>query len=111
MYYDDEVRKPESLDGDLSFREAEVRKAEMEMARALVENLGSEFEPSKYTDTYRSELMELIRQKAEGLPLPEPHEEEAEGVDLMQALRESVERTKRARQPRGRGRSRARRAS
>jgi non-homologous end joining protein Ku len=42
-------------------------------------------------------LLDLIRSKAEGEPLPEPREEEAEVVDLMQALRESVERTQRAR--------------
>jgi DNA end-binding protein Ku len=104
MYYDDEVRKPESLDGDLSFRDAEVRKAEVEMAKTLVENLTAEFDPAKYTDTYRAELMELIQQKAEGVPLPEPHEQEAEVVDLMQALRESVERTKRSKAGSGRAR-------
>jgi DNA end-binding protein Ku len=96
MYYADEVRSPEALDGDLAFREAEVRKAEVEMAKSLVENLSAAFEPEKYTDTYRSELMDLIRQKAEGVPLPEQPEQEAEVVDLMQALRESVERTQRS---------------
>ena len=50
--------------------------------------------------------MELIRQKAEGVPLPEPQAQEAEVVDLMQALRESVERTKR-----GKAGSAARRTS
>jgi DNA end-binding protein Ku len=97
MYYANEVRKPESLDGDLSFREAKVRKAEVDMAKTLVENLSAEFDPAKYTDTYRSELMELIQQKAEGVPLPEPAQEGGEVVDLMQALRESVERTQRKR--------------
>ncbi len=96
MFYADEVRKPESLDGDLAFRDAEVRKAEVDMAKSLVENLSAPFDPEKYTDTYRSELMELIRQKAEGVPLPEQPQQEAEVVDLMQALRESVERTQRA---------------
>jgi DNA end-binding protein Ku len=97
MYYADEVRNPESLDGDLSFQEAKVRKAEVDMAKTLVENLSAEFDPAKYTDTYRSELMELIQQKAEGVPLPEPAQEGGEVVDLMQALRESVEWTQRKR--------------
>jgi DNA end-binding protein Ku len=96
MYYADEVRQPAALDGDLAFRDAEVRKAEVEMAKTLVENLSASFDPEKYTDTYRAELMELIRQKAEGVPLPEQPEREAEVVDLMQALRESVERTQRS---------------
>jgi len=43
-------------------------------------------------------LLELIRAKAEGQPLPEPaQEQEAEVVDLMAALRESVEKTKKKR--------------
>jgi DNA end-binding protein Ku len=95
MYYADEVRTPASLDGDLSFRDVEVRKAELDIAKTLVENLGAEFDPTKYTDTYRAELLELLEQKAAGGELPEPKEQEAEVVDLMQALRESVERTQR----------------
>jgi DNA end-binding protein Ku len=67
------------------------------MAKSLVENLSAEFDPERYDDTYRSELLDIIRSKAEGVPLPEPHEEEAPVVDLMQALRESVERTQRSR--------------
>ena len=96
MYYADEVRQPEALDGDLG--SAKLQKAEVEMAKSLVENLSEPFKPEKYDDTYRKELLELIRAKAEGQPLPEPaQEEEGEVVDLMAALRESVERTKKQR--------------
>jgi DNA end-binding protein Ku len=102
MYYADEVRRPESLDDDLAWRDAEVRPAELEMAKSLVESLSAEFDPGKYDDTYRKELLDLIRSKAKGVPLPEPQREEAEVVDLMQALRESVERTKRSRASRPR---------
>src|SRR5919204_1006379 len=95
MYFGDEVRAPESLDGDV--RGGRLTKAELEMARSLVENLSEPFDPKKYDDTYRKELLELIRAKAKGMDLPEPQqEEEGEVVDLMTALRESVERTKRA---------------
>jgi len=100
MYYADEVRRPESLDDDLASRNVEVRPAELKMAKSLVEGLSADFDPGKYDDTYRKELLELIRSKAEGTPLTEPQREEAEVVDLMQALRESVERTKRARSSR-----------
>jgi DNA end-binding protein Ku len=96
MYYSDEVRRPEALDGDLGA--AKLQKAEVEMAKSLVENLSGSFEPEKYDDAYRKELLDLIRAKAEGQPLPEPQEEEGgEVVDLMEALRESVERTKKQR--------------
>ena len=99
MYYAEEVRRPSEVLGDEAGADG-VRKAEVEMAKSLVENLSAEFDPERYDDTYRSELLELIRAKAEGTPLPEPREEEAPVIDLMQALRESVERTQRARSSR-----------
>jgi DNA end-binding protein Ku len=96
MYYADEVRSPQALDGDLG--SAKLQKAEVEMAKSLVENLSEPFKPEKYDDTYRKELLDLIHAKAEGQPLPErAAEDEGEVVDLMAALRESVERTKKQR--------------
>ena len=91
MYFADEVRKPESVD-----TKGQLRKAEVDMAKSLVQNLSAKFDPSKYDDTYRKELLELLRAKEATGVVPEPKEtgEEAEVVDLMQALRESVERTK-----------------
>ena len=103
MYYADEVRQPEQVDGKEG-----LRKPEVEMAKSLVENLSDSFDPAKYDDTYRKELLELLRAKAEGAPLPEPQAEEGgEVVDLMAALRESVEKT----QKKSRSRSRAKKAS
>jgi DNA end-binding protein Ku len=96
MYYADEVRKPQSVDGDIGT--AKIQKAEVDMAKSLVENLSDKFKPEKYDDTYRKELLDLIKAKAKGRPLPEPEEEQkGEVVDLMAALRESVERTKKQR--------------
>ena len=96
MYYAEEVRRPAEVAGEAAAGDG-LRKAEVEMAKSLVENLSAEFDPERYDDTYRSELLELIRSKAEGTPLPEPAEVEPQVVDLMQALRESVERTQRSR--------------
>jgi DNA end-binding protein Ku len=90
MYYADELREPEAVDGG-----TRLQKAEVEMAKSLVENLSSSFKPDKYDDTYRKELLALIRAKAKGKELPEPQEPEGgEVIDLMAALRESVEQTK-----------------
>jgi DNA end-binding protein Ku len=90
MYYADEIRKPEGVDA-----KGRLQKAEVEMAKSLVKNLSDSFKPEKYDDTYRKELLDLIRAKAKGKKLPEPaQEEEAEVVDLMEALRASVEETK-----------------
>jgi DNA end-binding protein Ku len=102
MYYADEIRQPESVDG-----KTKLQKAEVEMAKSLVQNLSDSFEPEKYDDTYRKELLDLIRAKAKGRKLPEPkEEEEGEVVDLMAALRESVEKTKKQGKKRPRRRSR-----
>lgn len=104
MYYADEVRAPEVP------KLPAVRKPEVEMAKTLVENLSRSFEPGRYHDRYRQELLDLIKAKAKGKELPEPEPaEEGEVVDLMAALRESVERTKKQTKPRKR--SPARKAS
>jgi len=94
MYFADEIRKPESVDG-----KGELRKPEIEMARSLVENLSDTFDPEKYDDTYRKELLALLKEKAETGEISAPRDapEEGEVVDLMAALRESVEQTKRQR--------------
>jgi DNA end-binding protein Ku len=92
MYYADEVRTPEEAP------KPEVRKAEVDMAKTLIENLAAKFEPERYHDRYRSQLLELLKKKAKGKPLPEPQAEEGgEVVDLMEALRQSVQATKRRR--------------
>jgi DNA end-binding protein Ku len=92
MYYADEVRKPDKVKA-----KGDLRAAEVEMAKSLVENLSEPFDPEKYDDTYRKELLGLMRAKAKGKKLPEPQEDEGgEVIDLMQALRESVEKTTRS---------------
>jgi DNA end-binding protein Ku len=89
MYYADEVRQPEKVDGKEG-----LHKPEVEMAKSLVENLSDSFDPEKYDDTYRKEPLELLRAKAKGAPLPEPQAEKGgEVVDLLAALRESMEKT------------------
>jgi DNA end-binding protein Ku len=92
MYYADEVRQPEAAPAP------QVRGAEVEMAKTLIENLAAKWDPEKYHDRYRNELLDLLEKKAEGEPLPErQHEEGGEVVDLMEALRQSVQATTRRR--------------
>ena len=69
MYYADEVRKPERVDGSAKPR-AEGRGRDGEVARREPERRRSS--PKKYDDKYRKELLALIRAKAKGKELPEP---------------------------------------
>jgi DNA end-binding protein Ku len=102
MYYADEIRLPDEVP------KPKVSSAEVDMAKTLIENLATSFEPERYHDRYRNELLELLERKAEGEPLPEREEtEEGEVVDLMEALRQSVEATKK----RSRRKAPARKAS
>lgn len=71
-----------------------LRKAELDMAKALVNSLAAEWDPSKYTDKYRENLLRIIESKVKGkhVELESPQEpRQAEVVDLMERLRRSIE--------------------
>lgn len=70
-----------------------VRPRELDMAKALVNNLAAKWDPEKYTDQYRENLLRIIRGKLKGkrvtlASLEEPRQ--AEVVDLMERLRQSL---------------------
>jgi DNA end-binding protein Ku len=69
------------------------------MAEQLVDSLAAAFEPEKYRDTYREQVLDLIEKKAAGeaFELPEPAAEAPKVVDLMAALEASVQAAKDAR--------------
>jgi DNA end-binding protein Ku len=81
-----------------------VRKAELDMAKMLIDNLAADWDPSKYTDEYRDNLMKLIKAKIKGhkpkLPAAEAPPE-GKVVDLMERLRQSLEASKDGKKPSG----------
>jgi DNA end-binding protein Ku len=94
MRYADEVVPVASLEG-VPGEDVEVNRREVEMARQLVEALSGPFEPEKYRDEYREQLLELIDKKAAGEEIvAEPvSEAPAKVLDLMAALEASLART------------------
>jgi DNA end-binding protein Ku len=80
-----------SLPGEIA-----VRKQELEIAKALVNNLNAPWDPSKYTDEYRDNLMRIIEGKMKGKTVElASREEPREGkvIDLMERLRASLAQT------------------
>jgi len=72
-----------------------LRPQEVQMAQALIESLSGDWNPEEFTDEYRAAPMQVIDAKASGeeIVVAEP-EEEAKVVDLMEALKASVEAAK-----------------
>ncbi len=70
----------------------DVKRAELDLARQLVESLVGTFEPKEQlTSEYRQDLRKMLEAKAAGQPIEEPEPaEEAPVIDLMEALKKSV---------------------
>jgi DNA end-binding protein Ku len=94
MLWPDEVRDASFAAPDA---DVEIRKQEKAMAESYIDTLRGEFDPDQYHDDYRHALEQVVEAKAAGVPMPETEEEETEGaevVDLVAALRASVEAAK-----------------
>jgi DNA end-binding protein Ku len=93
MHWPDEIRAFDLSDVDID-EMPEPRDKEVEMARQLIASLTEDFDASHYRDTYRDRVLEAVEAKVEGqeVTVTEEAEEEAPVVDLMAALRQSVER-------------------
>jgi Ku protein len=94
MRWPDEIRRPDFgfLDEDIS-----VRPQELKMAEALISSMTGEFDPGDFTDDYREAMTALLEAKQSGGEVQQVPEVEDTGgavVDLMSALRRSVERAR-----------------
>jgi DNA end-binding protein Ku len=106
LLWDDEVREAQfpALDEKVT-----ITAKELEMSEALVKSFESDFSPERFTDDYQDQLRELIEAKlatGDAVDTAETFGETAEGsddggevLDLMEALRRSVERNRAAAEP------------
>ena len=94
MFWPDEIRAAEFEEIGQAAK-AKVRPQEVTMAESLIENLTSEFKPEDYRDDYRQALLQIVEKKVAGEEIEvAPQVEETKVVDLMDALKASVEATK-----------------
>src|SRR5207302_1613413 len=88
MFYPDEIRAL----SEIKPSEAKVSEREMQMATQLIDALTTEWDPSRYKDTHRQRVLELIKKKAKGKDIVAEPEVAAEvPKDLMAALQASFE--------------------
>src|SRR5204862_1064828 len=77
MLFADEVVAPDELGEDVIPQDGrKLEKREIDMAKQLIDSLTSDFDPGKYRDEYREELLALIDRKAQGKAVVEPVSEE-----------------------------------
>jgi DNA end-binding protein Ku len=97
MFWPDEIR---AVEFEELKKEPKIRPQEVQMARSLIESLTGDWDPEQYRDEYREALLQIVEKKLAGEEItvaPEP--EPTRVVDLMQALKASVEAAKKGRKP------------
>jgi DNA end-binding protein Ku len=94
LRYATELRDPTELKVPHDLKSARVTPKELDMAERLVSDMAIEWDPSKYHDTYRDDLMKMIEEKAHGKAKPEPKAKraprEAEVIDFAALLEKSL---------------------
>jgi DNA end-binding protein Ku len=94
MLFADEIVDPDNIDEVEAIADVETTDRELDIAKQLIESLAGPFEPGKYRDEYRDEVLNLIERKAAGEEIavqPAAEEEEEPVPDLMAALKASLD--------------------
>jgi len=105
LHWPDEIRSAEELKGlkELKRDDVNVSPRELQMAKSLVQSLAEErFDPTRYEDNYHRALMSVVEAKVAGAEVVEATEVETapKVMDLMEALRASVDAAKKQRSER-----------
>ena len=95
LYYSDEIKKTEDIT-ELNYN-ADIHNNELKMAISLIDNMTGEFDIGQYRNEYQDALKQLIQAKIEGREVVSPPEAQSNIIDLMEALKASVEAAKHAR--------------
>ena len=94
MLFADEVVDPDKVDELAAARDVDTTKRELDIAKQLIDSLAGPFEPDRYHDEYRDQVLNLVERKAAGEEIavqPEAEEDDAPVPDLMAALKASLD--------------------
>ncbi|MFC5909360.1 Ku protein [Streptacidiphilus monticola] len=99
MRFADEIRDPRAEIDGLPTGATRVSKQELDTAQQLIEMMAIDWKPEEWHDTYAEQVRQLVKDKAAGreIAVAEGPEEPTNVVDLMDALRRSLETTRRER--------------
>ena len=100
MRFHDEVMAPKDIDEIPTGRSApKAAPAEVKMAGQIIGSMSREWDPKRYEDTYRVQVLDFLKKKAAGeeIVVEEEPEEQAKVVDLMAALEASLDAAKKTR--------------
>jgi DNA end-binding protein Ku len=90
LHYANEVHAASSYFDEIP--DTELPKQMLDLAKHIIEKMSGKFEPEQFQDRYENALIELIRSKQKGMPIkPQPARRQANVINLMDALRRSVE--------------------
>lgn len=102
LRYADEMRDMSELKVPADLKAAKVTEKELDMAERLVEDMELDWDPTKYHDTYRDDLLKMIEEKASGKAKPMPKAKaprEAEVIDFATLLEKSLAATSKRGEP------------
>jgi DNA end-binding protein Ku len=94
MYFPDEIRATTGI--NVPTKRVKATDREVKMAQQLVDSLTTEFDPAEYKDTHRQKVLALIKKKGQGkeIEIAEPERKGGDVLDLMEALKNSLEQPK-----------------
>jgi DNA end-binding protein Ku len=93
LRYQDELRPAEDIDVPADLKDAKVQPNELKMAERLIDDMTMKWEPKKYHDTYRDDVLKMIEEKAEGHVKQAPSKRaprEAQVIDFASLLEKSL---------------------
>ena len=89
MFYEDDIKALPK-----GYAKPDISEAELTMAKTLINSMNTPFNPENYKDEYQEKLRRLIEDKIAGKEIVAPKEEQRNVIDLMEALKASIEQTK-----------------
>jgi DNA end-binding protein Ku len=109
LFFAEDVRSRAEIEEAVA--ETAVQPAELELAQQVIQSLVGEFEPESFENQYRRELREMLEAKLAGQEIKRPEPvPETPVVDLMEALRRSVQQVSEGEKPKAPAKKRAPRA-